>query len=208
MTTEELLQRQHAIIQEQGQIISDLLVLLNRQTHAARYVREPRKACNCGAGVEPLVRRPKTVNLCGCGKEITRRATSCVDCNAAAMRVVRLCACGNKRRADSDVCRACYLKTVVRNEPKVRHDLCACGARKRRESEVCRKCFNVSKARTKTLHPCACGVLIPLRAIKCPDCLEKNKALYTCACGAHKTRDAARCRACAQALRNKGQQDV
>lgn len=142
----ELLQRQHETIVELRELVSDLLLLLNRYEGLPLPAKRPapaRKVCHCGAGVVPLVRRDKHVNLCACGKAISPRAANCVACNAKAMVVVRLCACGNKRRADSEMCRACYTAAVKPSRAK-RHDLCACGVRKRRESASCAACHRRS----------------------------------------------------------------
>jgi len=143
-----LLAQQHELIEQLRETVSELLLVLDRyqglplppKVYQRKTPSPPRKVCHCGAGIEPLTVRPKRVNHCGgCGKAISNRAANCVDCNAKAMRVTRLCACGNKRRPDSEVCRACYTAAIKPARAK-RHDLCACGVRKRKESVQCAAC--------------------------------------------------------------------
>ena len=122
-------------------------------------------------------------------------AFNCVECNAKAMIVVRLCACGNKRRPDSEKCRACYTAAIKPARAK-RHDLCACGTKKRKESEQCAACFKRSQRAKVDTHTCGCGAPIPLAVTRCVTCREKTKDLHTCNCGKPKSPKAERCMTC------------
>lgn len=144
----ELIHQQHVIIEQQQDVIADLLLLLDKYQGAPLPKAPPKRHRTY----------KRAANFCKCGKAISPRAANCMECNAKAMVVVRLCACGNKRRADSEVCRECYTAAVKPARAK-RHDLCACGTKKRKESEQCTACFKRSQRAKSEMHACGCAVV-------------------------------------------------
>lgn len=154
----ELLEKQHAIIEEQRQIIADLLLLLDMGGAASS---KPLLTDNKKRQIRRW--RDEGWTFAQIGKALNMDRSNVRNLMLKESRPDKVCSCGAKA-GYSGKCAACRKKAYK--------SYCSCGSEKAHTAKHCMPCS--AEARVKFRPKCTCGNEKDYRAEKCKQCRVKE----------------------------------
>ena len=161
----DLIERQHQIIEEQKQVISDLLLLLDMGMGSTRAQVQTHFGLTAGRKQKIKELRDEGWTFTQIGKALNMDRSNVRHTMLHEPAKQRVCKCGEKA-GYSGKCRECYLAG--------RKFFCECGAPRSERAKHCRPCS--AEAKVKHHPKCSCGNEKNYRAEKCTQCFKKEKA--------------------------------